>query len=65
VTNPLVSALYLILDSHKRILRLFGRILELNAGDRITDWKEKLNFVEAQLDVHRKHWKEFSARSIS
>jgi hypothetical protein len=57
--HSVISALYLIFDSHKRILHLLGRILEPYTGDRIPPWQARRNSVEAKLDVHREMWKRF------
>jgi hypothetical protein len=55
--HSLISSIYLIFDAHKRMLRLFGRVLERYAGDGMKGWKVRLNSVEAKLDVHRENWK--------
>lgn len=57
--HSLVSSIYLIFDAHKRMLSLFGRMLEHYAGDRIKTWQVRHNWVERKLDVHREHWKTF------
>jgi hypothetical protein len=55
--HSLISGIYLMFDSHKRMLRLFGRMLERYAGDRMQKWRNDYGYVDAKLDVHREQWK--------
>lgn len=54
--HSIISALYTILDSQKRILSLFGDMLKPYTDGRITEWLVRFNSVEAKLDVHRGRW---------
>lgn len=54
--HSLFSTLVMLLESHTKILALFGRVLESHTNDRMTAWKVRLNSVEAKLIVHAQRW---------
>lgn len=56
--HSLITSLYLTLDSHTRILRVFANELRPNVDkNEFAAWKMRLNSVEAKLDLHREEWK--------
>lgn len=55
--HSLVSALYMILDCHMRMLSLFGDMLCPYADGQFNVWLVRYNSVEAKLALDRERWK--------
>jgi hypothetical protein len=53
--DSLVSSFFFILDTHRLILQLFGRILEPYTTD-FKAWTKEYLYVEGRLERHRQKW---------
>ena len=54
--KSLFSTFMVLLETHKDMLSLFGRILEPHTNARLAAWKVRLNSVEAKFMVHAQRW---------
>jgi hypothetical protein len=63
--HSLFSTLLIVLDAHKMMLHLFGRILEPYTKERMASWKVRLNSVEAKFAVHGQPWSAMAQKNTN